>query len=493
MSATSLTSGEKITMLTMACALVCLVLSILVGALGALYYMPALADWMQTVHLSLIQLRPLHTTFASAWIFLGAVACISYFLFESKAPTPSEKLRFKIQMVCWGSAGLGALLTLPFGLGSGREYIGILPVFSVLILAGWTLFAINFFGRVARGFWSRPAYVYMWSVGILYFMYTFIEGHAHLLPWVKRYPVADLQVQWKSCGTLVAAFNQMIYGSLIYVGERISGDKRPGQSRTAFALFGVGLLNSFTNYAHHTYHLPQSHLVKWIAFWVSMLEIILLVLVFREVTGMASRKRRSTLDFQTSTHFIELSKYWNSCLLFLALLISVPPLNALIHGTHTVMAHAMGSELAIDSYILFAVFANLLASIFPKRETLREYVDSQSVHRTARLLNVSLIGLIVWLLARGTVTGVTRYLGRAEPDWVGAFPYVFAVLGIAVGLLLLRFVAIWVPLFVDPDRHRAWSPGRARLAREPADTPNAPNAARTTAYTVSPVMDRRGD
>ena len=29
---------------------------------------------------------------------------------------------------------------------------------------------------------------------------------------------------------------------------------------------GIGLLNSFTNYAHHTYHLPQSHVVKWVAF-----------------------------------------------------------------------------------------------------------------------------------------------------------------------------------------------------------------------------------
>lgn len=453
----SLEDGERITLVVMACALTCLLLSIFVGALGALYYLPPLAPVAQALGISLVELRPLHTTFASSWIFLGVVACVTYFLFESKGPTPAEKKRTKVQLVCWGLAGLGALVTLPFGITTGREYLGFSPIISLLILTGWILFTITFFGRVGRGFWARPVYVYMWGAGILYFIYTFIEGHAYLLPGMQQHPIADLQVQWKSCGTLVASFNQMVYGSLIFVGEKMTGDKRAGHSKTSFSLFGVGLLNSFTNYTHHTYHLPQSHLVKWVAFVVSMLEIILLVLVFREVTKMMRGRPRSSLDFKTSVHFIELSKYWNACLLTLALLISVPPLNSLIHGTHVVMAHAMGSELAIDSYILFAVFAYLLGSIFPKREVLRRFIDSQRVHRTARLLNAALVCLIIWLLVRGLSVGVTRYLGQREPAWLDQFPYVFAVLGIAVGVFLVRLVLSWAPLFLRPERHKHWT------------------------------------
>ena len=457
MNDSSLRDGERITLVIMACALACLVLSIVVGALGALYYLPPLAQAAQGFGLSLVELRPLHTTFASSWIFLGVAASVTYFLFESQGPTAAEKRRTKIQLICWGLAGLGVLVTLPFGITSGREYLGFNPIISALILAGWLLFATTFFSRIWRGFWGRPVYVYMWSAGMLYFIYTFAEGHAYLLPGMKQYPIADLQVQWKSCGTLVAAFNQMVYGSLIFVGEKMTGDKRAGHSKASFSLFGIGLLNSFTNYAHHTYHLPQSHLVKWVAFIVSMLEIILLVIVFREVTKLMTRKPRSSLGFKTSVHFIELSKCWNLCLLTLALLISVPPLNALIHGTHVVMAHAMGSELAIDSYILFAVFAFVLGNIFPKREVLQKFIDSQSLRMSIRGLNAALIGLVLCLLVRGLSVGITRYLGQREPAWLEQFPYVFAALGMAVGFFLLRVVWTWLPLFIDPERHRRWA------------------------------------
>ncbi len=453
----TLKSGERITLVMIACAFGCLLISISVGALGALYYIPFFAEIAQTFGLSLVELRPLHTTFASSWIFMAVVACVMFFLFEREGPTPAEKKRIKLQLVCWGLAGLGVLLTLPFGITTGREYLGFVPPISLLILIGWVLFAITYFRRVGKGIFGRPVYVYMWSVGILYFIYTFIEGHAYLLPGLERNPIADMQVQWKSCGTLVAAFNQMVYGSLIYVGSRMANDESPAHSKTSFALFGVGLLNSFTNYAHHTYHLPQSHLVKWIAFGVSMLEIILLVMVFHEITKLLSRKSRSSLDFKTTVHFIELSKCWNLCLLTLALLISVPPLNALIHGTHVVMAHAMGSELAIDSYILFAVFAYLLARIFPKREVSEGLIDSAKVRYIARRLNLSLVGLVLLLLVRGLAVGVTRYMDQRPPLWLDEFPYLFALLGISVGYFLVRLVLSWLPLLLRPDEHKRWA------------------------------------
>ncbi len=445
-------------MVLMASALACAVLSVLFGALGALYSLRPLARHFMAMGVSLVELRPLHTTFASAWIYLGAVACVTRFMYdEGGPPTSAERRRFRAQMICWGLAGLGVLATVPFGITSGREYLGFPPALSLLVAAGWVLFAWTFFSRVRHGFWHRPAYVYMWAVGILYFLWTFAEGHAWLLPWVRERPVADLQIQWKSCGTLVAAFNQMVYGSLMYIGERRSGDRRPAQSRAAFALFGLGLLNSFTNYAHHTYHLPQSHVIKWTAFIVSMAEIVILVVVFREVTASLSRARRRLGGTASVTErFFGMSKYWNLFLLSVALLISIPPLNALIHGTHVVMAHAMGSELAIDSYILLGVFAALLTDIFPKREVRDEVIQGPVVHRAMGHLNVALIGLVVLLLIRGLGTGVTRYLSQPEPEWIAAFPFWFALFGISVGWFLLRLLLQWLPLFLEAARHKAW-------------------------------------
>ena len=449
--------GERMVFTLVRCALLCVLLSLGLGALAASYYLPELASLLQSLGLSLVQLRPLHTTFASAWIFLGAVTVVHKYLFDTfGAPTPGDRLRFRLQLVCWALAGLGILVTLPFGLTSGREYIGFHPAFSVLIAVGWVAFAVTFFSKVRHGFWSRPVYVYMWSVGILFFLYTFAEGHAWLLPGVRSQPVADLQIQWKSCGSLVASFNQMVYGCVLYMGERVSRDKRLAQSRASFALFGVGLLNSFTNSAHHTYHLPQSHAIKWVAFVVSMLEIIILYGVLREVLKRMSGPRRSTTDFSVAVRFVELSKTWNLFLLVLALLISVPPLNALIHGTHVVMAHGMGSELAIDTYILLGCFAFVLAELFPKREARAAYIDNERARRTINGLNASLALLVAWLVAGGLTTGITRYLGQPRPDWLSSFPFVFAILGLSVAWFLVRLLWQWRPLLWRPAEHRNW-------------------------------------
>ncbi len=448
-------SAERMVLTTMACALACMAISIIVGAIGALSYVPVIGPAMAGRGLSLVQLRPLHTTFASAWIYLGCVAGMYAFLAHAfGAPSRRDRLRFRIHMVCWGVAGAGALITLLFGWGSGREYLGFHPAFSVLIIVGWLCFLWTFLRRVLPGFWSRPVYVYMWTTGALYFVYTFVEGHAYLLPSVAGHPVADLQIQWKSCGSLVASFNQMVYGTLLFVGERMTNDRRAGQSRAAFTLFGIGLLNSFTNSAHHTYHLPQDALIKWIAFVVSMLELIILWSLLADIVRKVGTRRPHYRQFSASTHLFALSKHWNAFLLPVALLISIPPLNALIHGTHVVMAHAMGSELAIDSYILLGAFAWLFARSFPKREAVRDVINGPRVRHYIGWLNRTLMVLIASLLIRGLGVGVTRYLGHPEPEWLGVFPAVFVISGVAVGYSLLNLILCWLPLLREPLRHR---------------------------------------
>jgi len=447
--------ADRMVLVTMACALTCVALSVVMGAAAALFYVPVIGHEMANAGLTLVQLRPLHTTFASAWLYLGCVACVYAYLFHTFGPPDrGERLRYKIHMVCWGVAGLGALVTLLSGLGSGHEYLGFHPALAVPILIGWLCFLWTFLRRVGPGFWARPVYVHMWAAGAMLFVYTFTEGHAHLLSSVKSHPIADLQIKWKSCGTLVASFNQMVYGCLLYVGERSSGDRSVAQSRSAFALFFVGLLNSFTNYAHHTYHLPQAHLIKWFAFSVSMLELVILWSLLRAVVAKMSARRPLRTQFTTSTRFFGLAQSWNVFLLPVALLISIPPLNSLIHGTHVVMAHAMGSELAIDTYILLGAFGWLFTQVFPKREVARELIDGPAVQGAIRTLNVGLAVVVGCLLVRGLTVGLTRYMGLPRPESMEAFPVVFVLAGFTVGASLIRIILCWMPLFRDPARHK---------------------------------------
>jgi hypothetical protein len=188
-----------------------------------------------------------------------------------------------------------------------------------------------------------------------------------------------------------------------------------------------------------------------------MLEIIILVKVFQEVTAaMKNQAKPYRTSYSVSEKFLGLSKRWNMFLLTLALAISVPPWNALIHGTHVVMAHAMGSELAIDSYILLGVFAFLLASIFPKREVSEEVIQGPVVQNAVGTINGFLMALVTLLLISGFTTGVQRYLARPKPAWLDVFPYLLVILGIGLAWSLVRLIATWAPLFLRPDAYKEW-------------------------------------
>lgn len=439
-------------------ALIAMAVTVVFGLLGALYSIPSLAPSFQSVGLDLRQLRPIHTTFASAWIFLGGVAVVHRWLQDNAGtPTAGDRWRLRIHVATWAIAGAGILVTLLLGVGSGREYVGFHPVFSALILVGWLCYTWNFFRAAGPGFFQRPLYLTMWGVGMLFFIVTFTEQHMYLLPAIFENPLQDLQVQWKASGTLVGAFNLFVYGSIIYIGERISRDPGYGHSKVAYALFGVGLLNSFTNFAHHTYHLPQDHIVKWISFVVSMMEIsILCRAVYDLLKLVRSTEQR---EFCAARGSFAASKYWSVFILVSAVLISIPPLNAIIHGTYAVTGHAMGATIGIDTMVLIGALIWVLGEHLQAREGAgaAEVLHTRSMRRIVVGLNVGVAALVGWLHVSGLVTGLSRAAFApgevyVPPAWLAASNgIVFAVTGFVA---LVFFVALLARMF--PVAFRYW-------------------------------------
>jgi nitric oxide reductase subunit B len=438
--------------------LIAIAVTLVGGILGALYSIPALAPYFQPMGLDLRHLRPLHTAFASAWIFLGGVAVVHRWLQDAGGvATPGDRWRLRVQVSAWAVAGAGILVTLMMGVGSGREYVGFHPIFSALILVGWLCYAWNFFRVAGPGFFERPLYLTMWGVGMLFFIVTFVEQHLYLIPSVFGNPIQDLQVQWKATGTLVGAFNLFVYGSIIYIGERISRDPRYGHSKVAYALFGVGLLNSFTNFAHHTYHLPQDVAIKWISFVVSMTEIAILTRAVYDLWALV--RNTEVREFCAARASFTASKYWTVFILFSAVLISVPPLNAIIHGTYAVTGHAMGATIGIDTMVLLGAIIWILGEHLQAREgeAGSTVLHTWAVRRTVIGLNLGVASLVVWLHVSGTVTGVSR-AGFAPgetyvpPAWLAASNgIVFAVTGLVA---LYFFGALLSRLF--PVAFRYW-------------------------------------
>ncbi|MFQ5701442.1 MAG: cbb3-type cytochrome c oxidase subunit I [Acidobacteriota bacterium] len=452
------------------CALLALAgcaVTLLSGVAAGVTYTP----WepaLRSIGLTLQQVRPIHDTFAFAWVFLGSVTVVYFYVLgESGAPSAAMQRRVFWQLTLWSLAGVGILATLLGGLFSGREYIGYHPAFSVLILIGWLLFAKNYFARVGFRLRGRPVYIYMWTVGICLFVVAYIEGHLYLLDFFAHRPIRDIAIQWKSNGVLVGSFNLLAYGSLMYITGRIQGDDRYSHSRTAYALFCVGLLNSFANYGHHTYHLPQSSWIHWISFSVSMLESIILVKVVLDIPGLWNTHPRS-VALQTPLRFVRSAALWSALLLVLALAISVPPLNTLIHGTHVVVAHSMGSMLGIDSMILWAGLAYVMIFLTGPRERI-----AWGHHIPGAILLANFLLFLLWatLLARGLAAAWSRYMGPSSPDfslWLAVSPLIVLFSGAGLAMTLFWIFAHWTTAL--------WSAARASTAAElgPLDTRSIP-------------------
>ena len=444
--------------------LIAMSITLLGGILGALYSVPALAPSFQSIGLDLRQLRPIHTAFASAWIFLGGVAVVHRWLQDhGGVATAGDRWRLRIQVGSWAIAGTSIRDTLAMGIGSGREYVGFHPVFSVFILLGWICYVWNFFRVAGPDFFERPLYLTMWGVGMLLFIVTFVEQHLYLLPSFFRNPVQDLQVQWKATGTLVGSFNLFVYGAVIYIGERISRDPRYGHSRLAYALFAVGLLNAFTNFAHHSYHLPQDHIVKWISFVVSMLEITILCRAVYELWKLVNVTDEQA--FCAARGSFAASKYWTVFILLSAVLISIPPLNAIIHGTYVVTGHAMGATIGIDTMILLGAIIWILGEHLQAREgeLAASVLHTRGVKRIVVGLNLGVAALVVWLHVSGVITGVSRAgFSPGEtyvpPTWLAAWNGVlFAATGAVALVFFVLLLARLIPIafrywWVAPER-----------------------------------------
>lgn len=427
------------------CALACSTIAILFGALGAFTYAE---NTSSIAGLTLQHLRPLHTTFATAWIYLAACTVVYFYLF-SQVPEPSRAFKWRLrgQITLWAVAGAGTLVTLCQGVFSGREYMGAHWVWSIFIYLGWILFAWNFYSVVGFSLRGKPVFIYMWYTAFPLFMYAFAEGHGWLLAVVGDYPLRDIAIQWKSYGPLVGSFNLLVYGSLGYIACCLSKDSRYAYSNTAFCLFFVGVVNSFTNFGHHTYHLPQSHVVKWISCTMSLAEC---VLVFKYLLDVVNLIRRPSGASSSSgvAFIVRMTSFWSVLLVGIAVTISAPPINTLIHGTHFVMAHAMGSMLGIDSMVLWAALLYIIQRMVSTQHRLAR---SRSMVPTFALLNLSILLLVLLLSVKGILSGYLRYMGPAAPAppaWLALFPTAFMTLGVCLALVVLYVNLNWAAAVV---------------------------------------------
>lgn len=365
-------------------ALVLLATGMVWGVTGGLQY---LMPGFLKKYVSFERVRPLHVSSVVFWIILGAMgAVLSYLQQHTGKKIASVKL-LKLQFLLFAVAVLLILISYCAGIFGGREYWEFHPLLSLPITIGWVLFLLNFL-RSLGSLKNQPVYVWMWLTGIVFFLFTFLESYLWVFPYFRKHVITDMTIQWKSYGSMVGSWNMLLYGSSIFLMDRINNHKRYSFSKMAFVLYFTGLFNLMFNWGHHIYTLPTHAYIKHISYAVSMTELFILGRIIYLWKASLTEARKNF--YHLSYRFLAAADLWIFLTLVLAIAMSVPAINVYTHGTHITVAHTMGATIGINSFILLAISFDLLNDTCQSFEPYKKLFS-----RGYWLANISL--LVFWL------------------------------------------------------------------------------------------------
>lgn len=372
------------------------------GLTGALQYV---IPGLFREELSFEKVRPLHVSSVVFWILLGAIAAVFTFLQQHTGKKLYSPKLLKFTFYLFSATIAGILITYLLGIFGGREYWEFHPAFAIPIMICWILLLYNFIRSVGC-FQKQPVYIWMWTTGFAFFLFTYMESNLWLIPYFRSQIVNDMTIQWKSYGSMVGSWNMLIYGSSIFLMDKISGNKKYSYSKIGFALYFLGLFNMMFNWGHHMYLLPTFSYIKHIGYAVSMTELILLGrIIYLWRASLSTGKKHF---HQTSYRFLLAADIWILLTLLLALAMSIPAINIYTHGTHITVAHTMGATIGINSFLLLAFVSDIL------KDSCRPVKFSKYYVRTYWLTQVCLFVFWLSLITAGVLKSAWQMNGETE-------------------------------------------------------------------------------
>lgn len=332
-----------------ALALVSLGLTITFGVLSAIQYVSH--DFLKSI-IAFNHMRPLHVTSAVSWIILSATGGIYYYVSQEEKMDLHLPILGKIHFFIFLITGFAIYISLLSGNIGGREYLVFAPLLILPIIAGWIVFGYNYFQTLLKNVRKWPVYYWMWGSGICFMIYHLLEANLWLIDYFRSDYIKDLSIQWKSYGSFVGAWNQLVYGTAIYLMSKITNDPKVGRGKLAFFFYFLGMCNLIFGWAHHTYIVPMPEWIRYLAYGTSMTEwVILFYMIWTwKKTVTVNMKKNYSMTYR----FLISTDKWVLLNLLIALLISIPALNLFTHGTHITVAHSMGTTIGINTSILFA-------------------------------------------------------------------------------------------------------------------------------------------
>jgi len=381
-------------------ALLLLVIALCFGILSAFVYKHA-SFLKEEINFS--SLRPLHVSTAIFWIILGATGCV-YKGIEEYSQQKANSILGKLQWMLWIIAIAGIIYSYFIQDFGGREYWEFNPIWALPIAGAWVLFLFNFYS-IVRKIKNWPVYIWMWVTGITFFLFCFIENYLWQFSYFRENFVVDMTIQWKVNGSLVGAWNQMLYGTAFYLMDKIDNKKSIGSSKIAFFLYFLGLFNLMFNWGHHIYTLPTEKYIRYIGYIVSMTEWVFFIKIIYNWKSEVSIINK--LKYNYPYKFLAATNVWVFINMGQAILMSIPALNLYTHGTHVTVAHAMGTTIGINSMILLAA---CFIFLHPDKDKIKN--DSKYLNFAFWTLQISLT--IFWLALNWA--GIEKGIWQLNPN-----------------------------------------------------------------------------
>lgn len=381
-------------------ALSCLTLGLLFGIAGSLQYV---VPGFLKEQFSFARMRPLHVFLITQWISCAAVGSMYYFIPLIGKRNLAFPLLAKLHLLLQAFVIMIAASNFFIGNFTGREYLEF-PVWIIgIMIIGWISAGINLIATLRPSYSTAPVYVWSWSTGILFFIITLAEATLWQFDHFNANIIRDITVQWKALGSMVGAWNMLIYGSAIYIMCRISGSDAMARSKPAFFFYFLGMANLMFNWGHHTYIVPASPVIKNTAYIISMTELLIL---FNMIWKWRKSVKKEDKEQHASYRLLKMTDNWIIINLMLAIAISIPALNAFTHGTHITVAHAMGATIGINTTILLATGFFI---VYKEKRTASP-TFSRRTKKTLLVFNLSLF--FFWLSLIGS--GIIKAKGTNE-------------------------------------------------------------------------------
>lgn len=396
------------------------------------------------------RLRPLHTNLVIFAFGGSALFATSYYVVQRTCQVRllSDKMA-AFTFWGWQVVILGALITLPLGYTSTKEYAELEWPIDILIALVWVTYAVVFFGTIAK---RRVKHIYVanWFYGSFIVTIAVLHIFNNLqmpFSWLKSYSayagVQDAMVQWWYGHNAVGFFLTTSFLGMMYYFVPKQAERPVYSYRLSIVHFWA---LAFTYMWAGPHHLHFTSLPDWVQSLGMVFSVILLAPswggMINGIMTVSGAWHKLRTDPILKFLVVALSFYGMST--FEGSMMAIRTVNALSHYTDWTVGHVHSGALGWVGMITFGSIYYMLPRLYGRKQMYS--MKAVELHFWLATLGVVLYIAAMWIagVMQGLMWRATEADGTLTYSFVETVKatYPFYAIRLMGGLLYLTGICI---------------------------------------------------